>query len=229
MPDAVKVLAEQIALRLKQYIIDNNLSAGEKIPPEQRLAEMMGVGRGTIREAVKILESRNILDVRHGSGTFIADNIGVSEDPLGLAFIRDKSKLAWDLLEIRIIIEPPIAALAAKNALPEEIAELENLCSQVEVLLRAGKDYTEKDVLFHKKIAELSKNIVVPNLIPIISVAVDLFTSLTGRKLAVETLETHREIVDAIKRHDGEWAYEAMYLHLLYNKNLLKKLAKKNE
>lgn len=228
MADSVKVLAEQIALRLKRYIIENNLSAGEKIPPEQRLAKMMGVGRGTIREAVKILESRNILDVRHGSGTFISDNIGVSDDPLGLAFIRDKSKLAWDLLEIRIIIEPSIAALAAKNALPEEIAELENICSQVEVLLRAGKDYTEKDVLFHKKIAELSKNIVVPNLIPIISVAVDLFTLLTGRKLVFETLETHREIVDAIKRHDGESAHEAMYLHLLYNKNLLRKLVKKN-
>jgi len=227
MADSVKVLAEQIALRLKRYIIENNLSAGEKIPPEQRLVEMMGVGRGTIREAVKILASRNILDVRHGSGTFIADNIGVSEDPLGLSFIKDKSKLTRDLLEVRIIIEPPIAALAAKNALPEEITELENLCSQVEVLLHAGRDYTEKDVLFHKKIAELSKNIVVPNLIPIISVAVDLFTSLTGRKLVSETLETHREIVDAIKRHDGEWAYEAMYLHLLYNKNILKKLTKK--
>ena len=148
----------------------------------------------------------------------------MSEDPLGFAFIRDKAKLTRDLLEVRLIIEPPIAALAAKNALSEEIDELKKLCLEVESLLLSGEDYIEKDVLFHKKIAETSKNIVIPNLIPIISVAVDLFTKRTGKKLSTETVETHRAIVEAIEAHDSTAAYEAMYMHLMYNKNLLKKI-----
>lgn len=220
------ILAEQTALKLKNYILENDLRSGKKIPSEPVLAEMMNVGRGTIREAVKILASRNILSVRHGSGTFIAENIGMFEDPLGFAFIKDRIKLTRDLLEIRMIIEPSIAALAAKNATDENIKELKTICLEIEELLLADKNYIEKDILFHKKIAESSKNLVIPNLFPIISQAVDLFTKRTSRKLTTETIETHRAILEAIQNHDSMGAHDAMYLHLVYNRNLLEKIEK---
>lgn len=222
--NGAKPLAEQIAERLKEYIISQDLQAGDKLPTENTLTERMNVGRSTIREAIKLLASRNILEVRHGAGTFVSENVGVSDDPLGLSFIRDKQKLSRDLLEVRMIIEPPIAALAAKNATDEDIAELERLYNEVERLILAGESYLEMDMLFHQKIAEASKNLVVPNLSPLINQAVDLFTSRTGRKLTQETIETHRSVLEAIRAHDGVWAQDAMVLHLIYNRNYLRQI-----
>ena len=94
-------LAEQVSEKIKQYIILNDLKDGDKMPTEPTLVEIFGVGRSTIREAVKILVSQNILNVRQGSGTYVSEEIGVISDPLGFSFIRDKNKLARDLLEVR--------------------------------------------------------------------------------------------------------------------------------
>ncbi len=222
-----KPLAEQIADKIKDYIIHHDLKSGEKIPTEHELVETMGVGRSTIREAVKILASRNILDVRHGAGTFVAPNMGISDDPLGFMFIKDKQKLTRDLLEIRMIIEPPIAALAAKNATEEDIVELEQLYHEVEALILSGKPYIEEDVRFHQKIAEASKNLVVPNLTPLISQAVDLFTTRTSYALTKETLVTHRDVMEAIKIGDSTWAQDAMTLHLIYNRDALRRIERR--
>lgn len=90
-----KPLAEQVADYILKLIVDSGLEAGAKLPNEFELAERTGVGRGTIREAVKILVSRNILEIRRGAGTYVSDRQGIVEDPLGLAFIKDKKTLRW--------------------------------------------------------------------------------------------------------------------------------------
>ena len=95
-----KPLADQAADLIVNYIVDNNLEAGAKLPNEFELAKAIGVGRSTIREAVKILVSRNVLEIRRGAGTFVSEDQGVSDDPLGLAFVKDKEGLAMDLLSI---------------------------------------------------------------------------------------------------------------------------------
>ena len=86
---------------------------------------MLCVGRGTIREAVKILESRNIVTVKQGAGTFVCEKYGVADDPLGLCLMENKEKAVKDLVDMRIIIEPEIAALAAQYAKEDDIRELE--------------------------------------------------------------------------------------------------------
>lgn len=111
--DQTRPLAEQVAERLKEYILKGKLKSSDKLPTEAKLSVEMNVARSTVREAIKRLESQNILTVRHGAGSFVADNTGLTEDPLGLAFFEDKWKLTEDLLEIRTIIEPAIAELAA--------------------------------------------------------------------------------------------------------------------
>ena len=92
------------------------------------------------------------------------------------------------------------------------------LCDEVEILLKKHKDHTHKDIEFHTAIALSSKNVVVPRLIPVINSSIPLFVETTGGALHEETIETHREIADAIASHDPLRAQDAMYLHLVYNR-----------
>lgn len=219
-----KLLGDKAAEKIIQLIIDNDVKAGDKMPNEYKLAEQLNVSRSTIREAIKALVSRNILEIRRGSGTFISQKCGIAEDPLGLMFVKDKLKLATDLLEIRFMIEPKIASLAATNATEEEIKEIESLCDKVEQLILNKEPHMDVDIEFHTAIARSSKNIVIANLIPIINKSISLCIDVTNTQLANETIETHREILNCIKSRDINGAYDAMYLHLVYNRRNIKKL-----
>ena len=108
-------LAEQVADQINQVIIDQNINAGEKLPNEFELAAHLNVGRGTIREAVKLLVARNCLEIRRGKGTFVVEKPGQIEDPLGFAYVKDKITLAVDLMELRLQLEPWVAQLAAQR------------------------------------------------------------------------------------------------------------------
>lgn len=216
-----KSLAETVADNLIEYIVNNHLQAGDKIKNEFELASELGVGRGTVREAVKILVSRNILEIKRGYGTFVSGKQGIVEDPLGLMFIGDKSKLALDLLSVRFMIEPEIAGIAAQNASIEQIKEIESQCDLVEQMILSNIDHTQEDVKFHTLIAHSSGNIVVEKLVPIINSSVILFANITHLKLRKETIETHREIVDCMKDRDSDGAKYAMNMHLTHNRKYI--------
>ncbi|AOY75306.1 FadR/GntR family transcriptional regulator [Clostridium formicaceticum] len=218
-----KSLAKTVSEEIINFIINENLNVGDKLPNEFELAAKLGVGRSTVREAIKALISRNVLEIRRGAGTFVSQKLGVADDPLGLTFFKDKHKLALDLIEIRFMIEPRIASLAAMNASDEEIACMTKLCHEVEMLIHAGENHVAKDVEFHTCIASSSKNLVMPNLIPIINTAIALFIDLTHSILKQETIQTHREILEAIKAHQPNKAHDAMLLHLAYNRRSLEK------
>lgn len=224
---STKSLGEQVSERIIKLIIDNNLKIGDKLPNEYDLAEMLDVGRSTIREAIKALVSRNILEIRRGAGTFISKKCGISDDPLGLTFVKDKFKLVVDLLEVRFMIEPSIAAIAAVEATEEEIQQISNLCNEIEDLILKGEPYVEKDIEFHTAIARSSKNLIIGNLIPIINNSIALFIDITNQELRSETIETHREILNAIKESDSNGARDAMYLHLVYNRRNIKNIIQK--
>ncbi|MDR2869403.1 MAG: FadR family transcriptional regulator [Deferribacteraceae bacterium] len=218
-------LSEITEKRLIEYIKEHGLKAGERLPNESDLSKLLGVGRGTIREAVRMLAGRNVLDVRHGSGTFVAaDKIGVGDDPLGFTFIDDKKQLTFDLMEIRMMIEPRIASMAALMADEEQIAEIKALAKAVEMQIHNDVNHINTDILFHSKIAESTGNLVIPNLMPIIQQAIVMFINVTDRDLKQETIETHRAIVDSIEARDPIGASDAMMLHLIYNRNRIKKI-----
>lgn len=220
-----KPLGVQIEDELMNYILQEPVEIGQKIPNEFELAEKFGVGRSTIREAVKGLVSKGVLEVRRGSGTFVISTSSLEEDPLGLARLEDKYHLALDLFEVRLMLEPEIAAAAAKNATEEDMVQLKKLCDETEKLYLAGKNHIPKDIEFHRWIAACSKNRVVETLIPIINTAVSTFANLTHRMLMKETIETHRAVTDAIIARDPIGARCAMIMHLTYNRQaLLKKM-----
>ena len=213
-----KSLSRKIADDIISFILEENLHPGDKLPNEAVLCERLNVGRSSLREAMRALASRNIVTIRQGSGTYVASSTGVSDDPLGLSFIKDKKKLIHDLMEIRFLLEPSIAALAAIHADDKEIKKISTLCDEVEELLNAHKDCSAKDIELHTTIALSSKNIVVPRLVPVIFYSIPLLIESTGNTLHDEIIESHREIADAIAAHDAVRAHDAMYLHLVYNR-----------
>lgn len=121
-----KSLGAQTEDELMKYILQKPVKPGQKIPNEFELAEKFGVGRSTIREAVKGLVSRGILEVRRGSGTYVINTNSLAEDPLGFGKIEDKYELALQLFEVRLMIEPEIASIACKNASEEDLLQLKS-------------------------------------------------------------------------------------------------------
>lgn len=224
-----KLLGAQAEDDLMAYILGTPVPIGEKLPNEFELGQMFQVGRSTIREAVKSLVTKGILDVRRGDGTYVKSHCSLAEDPLGLSRLDDKYKLALELLDVRLILEPEIAASAAAHATPENKAELQTLCDEVEQLCLNGGDHTPKDIAFHTCIARCSQNRVMEMLVPIINTAVTTFASLTHRSLRRETIQTHRAITDAIVAGDAVGARCAMVMHLTYNRQAIAELWKEHQ
>ncbi|MGN1142564.1 MAG: FadR/GntR family transcriptional regulator [Oliverpabstia sp.] len=225
-----KLLGSQVEDELMNFILQEPIEVGQKIPNEFELAEKFGVGRSTVREAVKSLVSKGILEVRRGSGTFVISTYTMEDDPLGLSRFEDKFKLALELFDVRLMLEPEIASLACDYATEEEKKQLKLLCDEVEQVYKSGKNHIKKDIEFHTCIARCSKNRVVETLIPVINTAVMTFANLTHRTLMQETIDTHRAITDAILKGDSVGAKCAMIMHLTYNRqSLIRMLEEKKE
>lgn len=224
-----KLLVEQTQEQIFNYILNTPLEIGTKLPNEFELGEKFGVGRSTIREAVKLLVSRGILAVKQGSGTYVVGTTPIDMDPLGLRAVEDKMALALDLVDVRMILEPGIAQMAALHATDEDIEKLRYLCDLVEKKIRSGESYIEDDIAFHTCVAECSGNKVVGQLIPIIDTAVLMFVNVTHKKLKEETIMTHRAVLDAIAEHDPIGAQSAMTMHMTFNRNMIKKLMREEK
>ena len=132
--------------------------------------------------------------------------------------------LAMNLVDLRLILEPGIAELAAYNATDEEIVHLKDLCDTVEYKIDHNLYYIQDDIDFHTYIARCSKNKVVEQIISIIETAVLMFVNLTHRRLRQETIITHRAITKSIAEHDPVGARSAMTMHISYNRAAIKEI-----
>ena len=203
-----KPLPQLVSEEIEKLIVLGEFKPGDRLPSEYELAQRLGVGRSTVREATKALVSRNILEVHRGNGTFVCEQTGLVQDPLGLRFQPDKKRLGLDLCEVRLMIEPEIAALAAQKATEEEIARMQALCDAIEEKVRRNENY----------------GAIMPNLVPILSQAIPLFIDITKRALQMQSLCTHQAVVDAIRARDSEAARQAMRVHLEDNRRSIEAL-----
>ena len=141
-------LPQKISEDIISFILNEHLQPGDKLPNEAHLAKELNIGRSSLREAMKLLASRNIVTIRQGSGTYVASSPGVVDDPLGFTFIPDKKKLVQDLLEVRFLLEPAIAAMSATYADDNDIEKIVSLCDEVEELLKGS--YPERYRIPHR-------------------------------------------------------------------------------
>lgn len=223
----INSLTNQVESKILDYIKDNNLEVGDKLPTEKELTILFNVGRSSLREAISKLSSREVLETRRGSGTYIKNLIPIDLDPLRVGFVENKLDLAMDFITVRLLIEPEMAALAAKNATSEQKIEIKDLCDKVEESINKGHNHLDFDIKFHSAIARYSQNKVIENLIPLINSSVSTLIDVTNRRLLKETIYSHRLISDAIISGDELGAKNAMIIHLDYNRQFI--LTEKNK
>ena len=217
-----KTLVEQTTERIIEYITTNKMQPGQQLPTEAEFTTVLKVSRGTLRDAFKVLIARNILEARQGSGTFIAQNMGIPDDPLGLTFIYDDKLLAVDMLDVRMMLEPSIVALAAIHATPEQKKKMQELTDSLRQCIEKGDSYAEEDGDFHTLIAEASGNRVIINLTHILFTSIHKNIALTMNvQKKSNTLHYHEKILQAIIDGDSNLAKMYMYMHLSLLKDFM--------
>lgn len=215
------MLADSTAQRiLKMIEEENRFSPQDKLPNENDLAKELGVSRSTLREAVKILTTNGVLEIRRGKGTFVTSNIIINSDDLS-----DIASGLDDLFEMRLMFEPDCAYLAAKRATDEEIETICYYGNQVEKKILSGEDRTAEEQKFHESIANATHNSFVKQFMPIIFNAIrkGVMVLTKNQEVSRDNLNDDRLIMEFIKKRNPEGARTAMRLHILHALEGLKK------
>ena len=137
--------------------------------------------------------------------------------------------LALDLTDVRLMLEPAIAELAARNRTEEEAQRLTEYCDAVRRRIQAGEDYLIEDMRFHWYLAKCSHNMVVEPLMPIIDAAVVSIANITRKELLTATVDTHQEILNGVLDQDPQAARAAVALHLEMNRIVIKHAQKRSK
>jgi GntR family transcriptional regulator, transcriptional repressor for pyruvate dehydrogenase complex len=216
---------QEVARQLERRITED-LKPGDLLPPERKLVQLLGVSRSSVRDAIRTLELMGLLEPRQGVGTVVCSPAPAPTNPLAAALL-EKRKMVADLIEVRRMIEPPLARRAALNASLEQIAGLEDILLRQEEEVRRGELGIEEDSEFHYAIALASGNGAV---LKVVDVLMDLLRETRERSLQVggrqeKSLAGHHRILSALKRGDASAAEAAMRRHLQEVENIvLKKL-----
>lgn len=215
-------LYENVAMQIEALITGESLKAGDKLPPERELADIFGVSRTCIREAVKSLAARGFLSIEHGRGVFVREHANVSEadvDQILKQILWTKPEDMHNLFEIRRLIEPQGASWAAERATEQELS---NICMLVENYQQEDASRVnfikswETDTKFHLAIAKASRNGV---LVRIMESMLDLMAESRKQTLQVahrliKSGNEHRLICEAIVNRDPAAASKCMLNHL---------------
>ena len=210
-------LYEQIVQQIEESIRKGELSEGSQLPAERDLAKQFGVSRTAVREAIKALQEKGLVDAFPGRGTFVTNGTSNSLRRSLDRIIKSGEPDGWDyLVEFREILEPEIAALAAVRATDQDLTTMREA---LDVMDNAGQDseaFIEADLDFHLALAEAAANPIVLSLID------SIVGLLREQRLLIFQIaggpergqHHHRRILEAIERHDPQGARAAMQAHL---------------
>ena len=222
-------VAAAIVARIKEMIHQGELQPGQRLPSERDLANQMGVGRPTIREAIHHLEGVGLLEVRPTVGIFVrsftADSLA---QPL-FRMLEDELNVVMQFVDTRIAIEGWAAAEAARHATAEQVARIEALTRQLEALAERGESLLPLDATFHLLILEATQN---PAMLRMKEPLASLIASIRAFMNLVpwpqegpDRARHHREVADAIAQRNPDLAQQAMVAHLRVSKEALAKVA----
>jgi GntR family transcriptional repressor for pyruvate dehydrogenase complex len=210
-----EIIVEQVRLLMRQ----GQLKPGDRLPPERDLCERFGVSRVTVREALRMLESSGLVEIRVGArgGAFVtapsSDRVGE-----GLADLLTLSVIsAADVTEVRMILETGIVPLVCKRATEEDLADLESICQRSEAALSTGDYSMDMSLEFHIRVAQATHNPAVVMLIE--SFRGPLLMSLQQAREAAPEMgnlgtREHEQFIDAVRRRDPAAASTIMREHL---------------
>jgi len=201
---------------IKKMIAQGDLGPGQRLPAERDLASRLGVSRPSLREAIRALVSLNILESRHGDGTFVSSlELELLAEPIDFVLQVNKDSLSA-LFEARQVLEAGTASLAAERATDLELAHLEVFVRQARGGIDSPEVFIEHDMDFHERVSKAAKS-------PILSSMLGSIRTLAyvGRKetakdatLRARALTDHENVVKALKARNPQAAYDAMSAHL---------------
>lgn len=209
-------LYEQIVAQIEQQILRGKLRRGDRLPTERELAEQFHVSRTVVREAVKALREKGLVQGYQGRGTFVTDGTArAARHSLGLMMKIGATEGATNLAEAREILEPEIAALAAKRATPQDLAAIHQAVATMDTTLNNADAFVEADLQFHLTLARATQNPLIPMLIdPIVGLLREERKRTFKHGGAARGQAHHKKILDAIVRRDADAARAAMRAHL---------------
>jgi DNA-binding FadR family transcriptional regulator len=198
---------------LRNFIIENHLQPGDRLPSEMELAAQLGVSRNPIREAIKGLEALGLVEVRVGLGAFVK---AASMDDILTNFAYNllfDGRSVAELYEIRQRLELSYAREAVEGISDAALAEMEGLVGEMEQLQRAGKDYHLSDVALHKKLFEPVGNATLLKLFDIFDTLYTNTRHLFESEPATskeEDIRKHKELMDALRQRDADLVVERL-------------------
>lgn len=208
-------LSLQIADVLKEKIItEKKYIIGDKLPNENLLSKELNISRTTLRDAIKILVTENILEIRRGKGTFVIND---TLDNYNLGQLNNTVSDLKDLLELRLIIEPMAVYYATERATETDMENILYYGKKVEEKIINKEDRSEYELYFHNSIAKASHNAFIKDLMPIINQAINRGVNLSKEfnKINDLTLRDHKMIMDFMNDRNADGAKVAMELHII--------------
>ncbi|HEY5903872.1 MAG TPA: FadR/GntR family transcriptional regulator [Anaerolineales bacterium] len=209
-------LYERIVDQIERRILAGDLKVGDQLPPERELADQFTVSRTAVREAIKALREKGLVEIYLGRGTFVTGSATTMvRNSLGLLLKGDNGFA--HLVEVREILEPEIAALAATRITEEHIAAMTEAVVIMDTALDNAEAFVEADLDFHLALAEATQNPIIPSLMDSI---IDLLREHRKRLGRVEGglargQYHHKRILEAIVRRDPQAARQEMQDHLI--------------
>jgi len=211
--DPVDLIISQI----RESIISGIIKSGEKLPPERKLAERLGVSRSQVREAINKLSFYGIVKVLPQSGTVVTGTGTIALQGLISDVLKIENNDFQSLVDTRMLLEKEASRLAAMNRTKEDMVVMAKALDNYENKLSQGGSAVEEDLLFHIKIAEASKNNVLKSLMMVITP--DIVNRFIDLKVCDEinnkmNINEHREILTMISEKKPDCAVHAMQQHL---------------
>jgi GntR family transcriptional regulator, transcriptional repressor for pyruvate dehydrogenase complex len=207
----------QIVQQIEESILENRMKPGDQLPPERELAQQFGVSRTAVREAMKALQEKGLVEAHSGRGTFVIDGTSQAiRESLDRMMKIGQPGNHVQLVEVREILEPDIAALAAARADEQHLATMREAIAVMDRTPPDPDAYIEADLDFHLSLAEAVDN---PFILSLLDSIVGLLREQRMKIFSVEGGPErgqyhHKRILEAIERHDPDAAREAMRAHL---------------
>ena len=212
-------LSDKITMDILEMItVQKCFQPGDKLPNEIDLALELGVSRTTLREAENNLAAQGILERRRGKGTFVAENKKLTDD-MGFDDLNYIHTRLADLYELRMMMEPPMAGLAAVKATDEEIDFIASCGSKIEEQGIDSEKIMEYNRQFHNAIAKATHNEFLIRLFDNINQAIVNGFQVENKEQMnnEDMIRSHKMITEYMKLRDSEGACQAMKLHLKYS------------
>ncbi|SER25584.1 DNA-binding transcriptional regulator, FadR family [Gracilibacillus ureilyticus] len=213
-----KRLSDSVADDIMSMIaIEKRFVPGDKLPNENELSEELNISRTTLREAIRILVTNGVLEIRRGKGTYVKEDID-AENTESLSFLADAKINARDLYEMRLIFEPEAAFYATIRASDAELKRILEYGMLIEQKIKRNEDRTAVEQKFHKSIVKATHNEFMEKLMPVIYQAIDKGVILSKKKeMAIkDTINDHNMIMEFMKNRNPDGAKSAMKIHILH-------------